>query len=216
MRRIMLAFAALSIAAMVAAAPAGARESVSSATTNHLAWSGYDWRVKSGRGALGQCWSPSRVSTAGGTLKITSGNGCGGGVGMLLNKTYGTWTVRYRMTAGAGVKYGILLWPASGSRPEVDFAEGSKHDPLRQEVTGTYHPLPACNGCIHVQTRADMTQWHTLAVRWTSASYVLTIDGRQWARFDRHNAKAAHLSIQTWQFAPGPQTVLEVADVAVS
>ena len=143
MRRIMVALAALSIAAMVAAAPAEAR--VSSGSTNHLAWSGYDWRVKSGTGKLGQCWSPSRVAVVGGTLRITSGNGCGGGVGMLLNRTYGTWSVRYRMTAGAGVKYGILLWPASGSRPEVDFAEGSKHDPNRQEVTGTYHPLPACN-----------------------------------------------------------------------
>jgi hypothetical protein len=135
---------------------------------------------------------------------------------MLMSKTYGTWSARYRMTRGAGVKYAFLLWPQSGSRPEIDFAEGDKHDPQRAEVNATYHPAAACNRCIQLRVAADMTRWHTLAVHWTASGFTFTIDGRQWGHVSAHDAKPSHLAIQTWQFAPGPSTLLEVADVNVS
>jgi len=180
-----------------------------------ITFDGFTFRVKDGRGNLGQCWSPSRVSTTGGVLRIQSGNGCGGGVGMTQSRTYGNWRVRYRMDAGAGVKYGILLWPASGSRPEIDFAEGSKHDPGRNEVTATYHPAPGCQGCTQWHHAVDMTQWHTLGVQWTPNGFTFTLDGKAWAHIGAHTSKPHHLSIQTWQFASGPPTTLEVSNVHV-
>ncbi|MGN6378445.1 MAG: hypothetical protein ACTHNU_05795 [Gaiellales bacterium] len=134
---------------------------------------------------------------------------------MTLNKHLGTWSVTYRMTVGGG-KYAILLWPKSGSRPEVDFAEDKPTDTKRTLTTGTYHPLPACKGCIHVKTSGDFTKYHTASVVWTSKGFNLLLDGKQWAHFPGGGyGGQMHVAIQSAPWGSSGSSKLEVSGVSV-
>jgi hypothetical protein len=180
-----------------------------------LSWSGYTWRVHSGTNGSGQCQSPSHVSIVNGHLIETISKGCGGGVSMTLNKHQGTWSVTYRMTVGAG-KYAILLWPKSGSRPEVDFAEDRLGDTARKLTSGTYHPLPGCKQCIQVKIAGDFTKYHTASVVWTSKGFNLLLDGNQWAHFPGGGYSGQmHLAIQAAPWGSKGSSTLEVSKVSV-
>jgi hypothetical protein len=180
-----------------------------------IAFSGFQWHVHSGVNKAGQCQSPSHVSVSGGTLIERISGGCGGGVSMAVDKHFGTWTFTYRMTRGGG-KYNFLLWPQNGSRPEVDAAEDKPTDSSRSLVTGTYHPKPGCTSCIHVKTTGDFTQWHTLAVKWTSSGFSLIKDGKQWAHFNSSYGGKMHLAIQSAPWGSNGTSTLYVSKVTMS
>jgi hypothetical protein len=136
------------------------------------------------------------VKVSGGVLSIAVSGGVGGGVSMpTLNRTYGSYAVRFRMSRGGG-KFVILLWPKSGSRPEIDFAEDSPTDSARTGITGTFHPKPGCTGCIQVRTRGDFQVWHTAGLVWRSSGLTLTLDGRVWGRIAQTSHVPMHLAIQ--------------------
>ena len=180
-----------------------------------LKWSGYSWRVHRGTNGSGQCQSPSHVSIVGGHLIETISKRCGGGVSMILNKHLGTWSVTYRMTAGGG-KYAILLWPRSGSRPEVDFAEDQLGDTARRMTTATYHPRPGCSGCIHAKIAGNFTKYHTASVVWTSKGFSLLLDGKQWTHFPGGGyGGQMHLAIQSAPWGSSGSSKLEVSGVSV-
>jgi hypothetical protein len=185
----------------------------STATASKLTWSGHTWRVKNGSGNLGQRWSASHTSIKNGVLTIVTSGGVGGGVGETTDHTYGTYSVRYRMSAGSGSKYAILLWPANGSRPEIDFAEDSKSDSARKTLMATWHPKPGCTACIQMRTPGDFTAWHTATVKWTSGGLAFLVDGHQYGYVSASSHVPMHLSIQTNAFARGPSTTLQVASV---
>lgn len=201
-------------AALIGPACASAHPATSTASqATRLSWSGHTWRVKDGSGNLGQRWSASHTSIKNGVLTIVTSNRVGGGVGETTDHTYGTYSIRYRMSAGAGSKYAILLWPANSSRPEIDVAEDSKNDPNRQTIMATWHPKPGCTGCIQMRTPGS-TGWHTATVNWTSGGLTFLVDGKAYGHVSASSHVPMHLSIQTFGFASGPTTTLQVASVS--
>jgi hypothetical protein len=210
------AIVAAALILAVACGSAGAHRAASSSGSgsNHLTWSGHTWRVKDGTGNLGQRWSASHTSVKNGVLTVVTSGGVGGGVGETTDHTYGTYSIRYRMTAGSGSKYAILLWPANGSRPEIDIAEDSKSDPTRSRVMATWHPKPGCTSCIQMRAPGDFTQWHTATLHWTSGGLTFDVDGHTFGHVSASSHVPMHLSIQTNAFASGPSTTLQVANVS--
>jgi hypothetical protein len=172
-----------------------------------LSWSGQDWHVASGTFASGQSNCPDHVSVNGGSLFIQVANNCGGGVGGSLNTTGGT--------AGAG-KYAIGLWPQNGSRPEVDFAEDSRGDSGRNEMTATYHPLPGCTQCIHSRISGDFTQFHTASVTRSGGGFTLSLDGHTWEHYSSSYGGAMHLFIHNEAWGDSGTSTLEVSNVSVN
>jgi hypothetical protein len=179
-----------------------------------VSWSGQTWHVASGTFASGQRNCPSNVHF-GGTVTIRVANHCGGAISSTVNRHQGTWSVRFRDTRGGG-KYAILLWPANGSRPEVDFAEDKPTDAARALTTGTYHPRPGCTGCIHSSLAGNFTQWHTASVSWTSGGFTLLMDGRAWAHYPGGGyGGQMHVSIHNEAWGSGGSSTLEVASATV-
>lgn len=177
-----------------------------------LSWSGYQWHVGSGRGKLGQCWSPSHVQVKSGHLFLVKNASCGAGVSLTTTKTYGTWSVTYRVVSGSA-KYAFLLM-GQGSRPEIDFAEGRDDPNNASRITGTYHPLPGCQQCIHAATGTSLRNYHTFSVTHTTSGYTLKQDGKTWATFKSHNKVPLRLHLQTGFGARS--AVYEIASVRIS
>lgn len=184
-----------------------------------LTWSGYQWHIHNGTGALGQKWSASNVSVSSdGVLHIKVANKIGGGVGMSTNRTYGTYQVRMRMSKGTG-KPVVLLWPANGNRPEIDFAEGANPDPQRKDMHATWHPDMTSSHMVHYSLATDYSVWHTFGVVWKSTGIDFTVDGRVWGHSNATSHVPMHVSIAA-NWKPGeqvtPATVLDVAWVHLS
>ena len=186
---------------------------------NQLQWKGHLWRIYNGTGGLGQEWQLDHVLVdSQDRVVILNANGVAGGIAMLNeDKVYGSWVVRFKMSKGTGSKYAILLWPDSGNRPEIDFAEDTKTDPLRQIVTATLHPDMVPRNMIHRRTKGDFSVFHDLGVTWTKSKLSFTLDGKEWASItDKVPNDPHHLAIQTNHFNPsGPATRLTVANVTI-
>jgi hypothetical protein len=181
---------------------------------HQLDWGGRTWHAFSGTGALGQLWSPDQVQVGPkGTLLQAVANGVAGGISDPTPHLYGEWNVRFRMSAGAGAKYAILLIDhPHGS--EIDFAEGKKGgDDERKIMTTSVHY--ADGSITHNQIDGDFTKYHTAGVIWKAGVVQFTLDGKVWATVA--NAKVPsvpmHFAIQTRSYAPGPPCVLEVASI---
>jgi beta-glucanase (GH16 family) len=135
-------------------------------------------------------WRPSHVVVKGGILRLQNyrdraygGRWVSAGVSMgrSLNQTYGKYRVRFRMTKGHGIGMCMLLWPAHGWPPEVDFAEESSSVGARRFETSTLH-FGRHNSEIHHRVHANFTRWHTIGVNWRPGKLVYTLDGHAWAR----------------------------------
>jgi hypothetical protein len=198
------------LAVLILALPAVAQARPAAVARGGLDWSGQHWHIANGTFASGQKNLASNVQVSGGHVFIHIHNLTGGGIGSSTNKVSGTWTVTFRMSKGAG-KYAIGLWPEHGSRPEVDFAEDHRGDPNRTEMTGTYHPGPGCNSCIHSKIAGDFTQWHTAAVVRTSGGFALKLDGKQWAYYKSGFHGAMHVFIHAEAWGDSGSSTLEVA-----
>jgi licheninase len=117
-----------------------------------------------------------------------AGREYGAGVGDRISYTYGRWTARFRVDAGAGYGTGILLWPASERWPndgEIDLIEVPKAD--RRTGYSYVHVGggEGGNDDVHVGRAvtpyANFTQWHTISVDWFPWGVVITLDGKQWS-----------------------------------
>jgi len=140
-------------------------------------------------------WAPSHISVAGGEVRLrayrdprygTRWVSAGMSLAPCLVRRYGLYEVRFRADAGDGVKYTILLWPATVPWPcggEIDFAEDGGGP--RTVTTLTVH---YCDGSGHAQmlpqrlASANFTQWHTIAVEWEPGTLTWLLDGRTLAR----------------------------------
>jgi beta-glucanase (GH16 family) len=182
-----------------------------------LTWGGHRWTVYS----AGK-WDASHTYVRDGILNLAVHDGLGGGVTMGGGKmrTHGRWTVRFRMTRGFGSRFVFLLWPNTGVRPEIDFAESRNGDGARHILTASLHHGPTkadANGVDRVCTRTDSTQWHTARVVWHHHVIRYVLDGRTWATMtDRIPQVPMHLAIQTTAYDGGGRpAVLQVRRVVV-
>jgi Glycosyl hydrolases family 16 len=119
-------------------------------------------------------------------------------MGRSLNQTYGKYRVRFRMTKGRGVGMCMLLWPAHGWPPEVDFAEESSAVGGRRWETSTLH-YGRHNNEIHHRVYANFRNWNTIGVNWRPGKLVYTLDGHAWAQVTGSHVPNVpmHLGIQT-------------------
>lgn len=195
--------------------PASA-QAIPAAKSKGLTYAGIAWHIKDSSGKLGQRWVPSNVVVSGGVLNIYVRNHSAGGVG--TTTTFGpghTFSATFRMSAGVG-KYDILLWRRDGNhRPEYDLAEGSKTDPKRTFTRATYHPAPGCTRCIQDRVSGNFTQFHRVVGKWTKGSVVVTIDGKQLAKYPGFSGQLA-FDIQTNQLTGSGTSVLQIKNVSIS
>lgn len=136
-------------------------------------------------------WDPSHVTVSGGVLHLTTSWGSfgstgkqgwvSGGIGSLFDQTYGTYEVRMRSDAGAGISVIALLWPTVGWPPEIDFFEDAPADNARDHNAATLHYGPSNNTIQRSVSGIDFTHWHTVGVEWSPGRLVYTIDGTPWA-----------------------------------
>jgi len=181
---------------------------------HQLEWGGRSWSAYSGTGALGQRWSPDHVRVGGkGTLVQTVAGGLAGAIGDPTRYLYGKWSVRFRMTAGAGAKYAILLIDKPHGL-EIDFAEGKQGgDDQRKLMTSSVHY--ADGSIAHNQVAGDFTAYHTAGLIWKPGVAQFTLDGKVWATVTDAKVPAVpmHFAIQTRSYAPGPTCYLEVTSI---
>jgi beta-glucanase (GH16 family) len=182
-----------------------------------LEFGGRAWSMYSGTGALGQKWAPENVQLGPkGTLVQKVENGAAGGISDPTPHLYGEWNVRFRMSAGAGAKYAILLIDHPHAS-EIDFAEGKKGgDDERKIMTSSVHY--ADGSIAHNQIEGDFTKYHTAGVIWKPGVVQFTLDGKLWATVtdERVPSVPMHFAIQTRSYAPGPTCYLEVSSVTQS
>lgn len=188
-----------------------------------MMWHGLDWTAYHGTGLLGQVWHHDQVLVNRRGLLVfrVSATAASGAALLGSDQVYGRWTVRFRMNAGAGSKYVILLWPKSGPRPEIDFAESTKLPPgeNRHRTTATFHRTMTPGSSTWFRSPyKNFTRWHTASVVWRRALLVFKIDGQTWARYEGADVPAVpmHLAIQTNRYAPGPDTRLQISDVRIT
>jgi len=119
-------------------------------------------------------------------------------MGRSINRVYGRYRVRFRISRGEGVGMCIFLWPKSGWPPEIDFAEESATIGGRRYETTTLH-YGRNNTQIHHRVRANFTRWHVIGVNWGRGRLADTLDGRRFARIrgSRVPHVPMHLGIQT-------------------
>ncbi len=117
-----------------------------------------------------------------------------------LVQTYGKYLVRFRMDAGVGVSYVLLLWPHDNSwPPEIDFSEddGSQGD----GDVATLH-YGADDRTVARSVHVNLTGWHTLGVQWLTGSLTFTLDGHRWADITGAEVPAIPMVLdmqtQTW------------------
>jgi beta-glucanase (GH16 family) len=167
-------------------------------------WGAYSGSIPSMPGGR---WDPSHVEVADGKLRLltskVNGQWTSGGVmnSVQARTTYGKYLVRFRMDKAPGVKYALLLWPASGEWPmdgEIDFAEDGGGS--RGSTSGTMHWGTTSNHQ-QVQRRvsANFSNWHTVGVEWTPSKLVYTLDGKAWGTVKSPYAptKPMNLALQT-------------------
>jgi hypothetical protein len=168
-------------------------------------WGAYNGAIPSTPGGV---WSPSHVTVKNGQLILTTsrvnGTWTSGGVMNVQggSATYGRFLIRMRMDKSDGVKYAILLWPASGQWPsggEIDFAEDGGGQ--RTSTTGT---LVYSTDGVTVQRNqrnvgVDLSQWHTLGVDWSPGRLDFTVDNIAWGTIKSPEVPSApmNLAIQT-------------------
>jgi len=156
----------------------------------------------------GGTWSPSQVQVTQGKLRLLTANVNGqwtsGGVmnNAQARTTYGKYLVRFRMDKANGVKYALLLWPASKQWPmdgEIDFAEDGGGDRSASTATVIWGQDSASREQIQRRVTADFSSWHTVGVEWTPGQLVYTLDGTPWATVQTQNApsKPMDLALQT-------------------
>lgn len=182
-----------------------------------MIWHGIDWTVYNGAGLLHQVFAADNVRVnRRGRLVVRVDDRAGGGVAMTdQGRTRGTWRVRFRMSAGVGSKYVILLWPDDGPRPEIDFAEGRIMDPARSYTSATVHRTWRDGITTIDSPHMDFTRWHTAAVRYGRHAFRFYLDGVRWARVAFATRARLHLAIQATRITPGPRARLQVDHVRV-
>jgi hypothetical protein len=169
-------------------------------------WGKYNGPIPSMPGGV---WNPSHVTVGGGELRLlgskVNGQWTTGGVMNYVQarSTYGKYLVRFRMPKANGVKYAVLLWPASGRWPmdgEIDFAEDGGGQ--RASSSATVHWGASVASKVQVQrtVRTDFSNWHTVGVEWAPGKLVYTLDGGgEWGRVSNANIPSGpmNLAIQT-------------------
>jgi hypothetical protein len=153
------------------------------------------WYIYEGQpsGDPGGWFLPSHVSQAGGRLIINGSrentpNGNIYATGGISNsksfaQTYGKFSIRFRMDAGYGINYIILLWPTDDEwPPEINIAEDDGLS--RDYISSTLHHGTSWNDVErlwHDKRGVDFTQWHTVGLEWTPNKLVMFLDGQVWA-----------------------------------
>jgi len=166
-------------------------------------WGEYAGAIPSTPGGV---WSRSMVQVTDGKLRLNTSkvNGVWTSGGVMNSSsartTYGKYEVRFRMAKANGVKYALLLWPASKQWPmdgEIDFAEDGGG--ARTTTSGTLHWGTTSN---HQQAqrhaRADFSHWHTVGVEWTPGKVTFTLDGAPYGTIQSSHAptKPMDLALQ--------------------
>jgi hypothetical protein len=165
------------------------------AFAHKISYAGHTWSTYQRVGNLGQIWRPSQVSVHGSTLIERINGNVAGGIGSKSYQRYGTYTVRFRFTPGAG-KICIGLY-GRARHQEIDFAETPKRDPRRSAMTSTLHWSHA-NHMQHFKLHVNLTKWHTVQLRWTRHRLLFLMDGKVWAHTTRHVPNyPMHPAIQT-------------------
>src|SRR5487761_2000796 len=158
-------------------------------------------------GDPGAQWSGSHVVVGNGLLSLNTWQDpafnnswvAGGLCQCGVQRTYGAYFVRSRLT-GAGPTGVALLWPAASVwPPEIDFNESYGGT---TSTSATVH-YGASNQQIHSSLKIDMTQWHTWGVIWTPTSVTYTVDGKVWGSVTTtsaipNQAMTLDLQQQTW------------------
>ena len=148
------------------------------------------WGVYNGvpKGGTGR-WDPSLAWVQAGMLVLRSkqigGQWATSGVSNARagSQKYGKWEVRFRIDAGNGIGYALLLYPASGAwPPEVDFAEDGGG--TRQSTTATLHWAPG-NQQSHATVAMNATVWHVMGVIVQPGYTQYTVDGVVFATMQR-------------------------------
>ncbi len=184
------------------------------------------WGAYTGQpgGNPGGWWDPSHAVVSNGNLVLRGyrdgAHWATGGVMLWAPQTYGKYEVRFKMDAGKGVKYALLMWPSSGRWPtdgEIDFLEDGGGD--RSSTTATLH-YGANNSTIQRSVATDFTQWHTVGVEWSPGSLVYTLDGKPWGSVATSQVPSTpmNLALQTeagtcgdkWTPCPDASTPTEV------
>lgn len=126
-------------------------------------------------------WDPQQVDVADGVLTINGGFvGAQWLTGGLTSanagsQRYGKWEVRFRVDAGDGDSYAILLYPEGGGwPPEIDIAEDAGGD--RRSSTATLH-YDSDNKNKQRTVSANFTQWQTIGVIWERGRLDFTLNG---------------------------------------
>ena len=194
MKRLLVTSAAVAAAALTLTATAFA-------ATPKLSWAGHTWNVFNSTGKLGQVWSPKMVSVdSSGVLHEKISGNSAGGIGSTTGwQTYGTWSVDFKISPGAG-KYVLLLAGKEGTPyNELDVAEGKKGDSARTTLMITRHwGVGKANMSQHFVKNADFTTWHHLDVTWTKAAMTVSLDGNVVANYTTHvSTTPMHMTIQT-------------------
>jgi beta-glucanase (GH16 family) len=157
--------------------------------TSGTAWGAYSGPAGGNRWAR---WSPDNVVVGDGNLVLkTTQEGdryITGGVGNDVEQKYGKWEVTLKMPYSPLVKFVLLLWPAEGWPPEVDFGEGGGKNGFPDGYSAYSHWGTAAqqqpgNKLQTADTLRglDMNDWHTIGVQWRPNIIDYTIDGQIWA-----------------------------------
>jgi Glycosyl hydrolases family 16 len=146
----------------------------------------------------------SAISVSGGIMTMSGdANGNTGGMSWNDNQTYGKWEVRARMPRGDDNYHPVLLlWPADGWPPEVDFAETTS----ASNGENFYLHYSSSNQQVSASHDMDITQWHNYAVEWVAGRVTGYIDGVKW--FESTDGQTIpnqpmHLAIQLDNFGGG-------------
>jgi beta-glucanase (GH16 family) len=176
-----------------------------------------NWWIYNGQpsGDPGGWFSASHISQSGGRLVIggsraNTPNGniyATGGIsnGKSFSQTYGKFDIRFRMDAGYGVNFVVLLWPTNDDwPPEINIAEDNGLT-KRTSFSSTLH-FGGHGGDVTHLTRnksgVDFTQWHTVGIEWTPGKLVMYLDGTKWANIDSTGVPKTPMSLalqsQAW------------------
>jgi hypothetical protein len=189
----------------------------SQALASPISYAGQTWSTFQSRGKLGQVWSPQNVTISGNTLVERINGNTAAGVGSKHWQTYGTYSVTFRFSKGAG-KMCILLY-GHKLHQEIDFAESAKRDPNRRIMTATLH-WGAANHMQHFRTAGDFSQWHTATVEWKPGSLTFLMDGTPFGHTTSHVPNfEMHQAIQTAGAnvaGPGAPAQLEVSNLTIT
>jgi hypothetical protein len=123
----------------------------------------------------------------------------------VLSQVYGKFDIRFRMDAGYGINFVLLLWPTDDSwPPEINIAEDDGLS--RSLLTSTLHYRNQAG--VHdvftdkIEGQIDFTQWHTVGVEWTPGHLKYFIDGRAWTTVDSPYVPSTPMSLaiqsQAW------------------